>query len=85
VKVLKGELVLNTVAAWPNGVDVTLGAGGQILMPPDIIFGAARSAVHAAAVSAASVSAVPEPGTLVLLAVGALAALAVGLRRKFGR
>jgi autotransporter-associated beta strand protein len=76
--------------SWGDNIPINVGVGGVVTFATDITgplpaaAGSSAGVAHAPA-GAPSVSAVPEPGTLVLLAAGALAALAVGLRRKLGR
>jgi hypothetical protein len=85
ITVNKGEVELGNFQSLAVGAPITIGAQGQVSLRVDMTVAGAAGAVQRAAVSAPSVNAVPEPGTLVLLAAGALIALAVGLRRKLGR
>jgi hypothetical protein len=55
--------------------------GGQLVFAVDLILGAGSSAA-ARHVPAVEVSPVPEPGTLALAAVGALAIVGMWLRRR---
>jgi hypothetical protein len=80
--VINGEVDLTTSVALAAGTAIDIRAAGQVVLAIGMTEGPFGSAaVHRAPV-ATSVSAVPEPGTLLLLAVGALAAVVVWLRRK---
>ncbi len=56
-----GTLILDSSEALPSGASLIVGAGGTVIFAPSVL-----------AASQAEVAAVPEPGTLVLLAAGAL-------------
>jgi len=65
-----GTLVAASSFALPDGTSLTVGAGGTFIFDPT------AATALAAGSPAATLSAVPEPGTLVMLAIGALTALA---------
>ena len=71
-----GTLEVTTAGAIPNGSSLT--TVGCVLL----IFDSAVKPASPVEASAASVNAVPEPGTLGLLAVGALGLLGYGWRRR---
>ncbi len=70
-----GTLEITSAGAIPNGSSLSIGAGAAL------IFDSALSASPVEA-SAGAVNAVPEPGTLGLLAGGALGLLGYGWRRR---
>ena len=77
-----GTVVLTTAGALPDGSSLTVGAGGILVFDPSFSSNVVSGGVIAADV-AVGVATVPEPGTLVLLAVGAaLVAFASRRRRK---
>ena len=63
-----GTLYVTTSDTIADGTSLTVGAGGQFVFDPS------AAAAPGEALTGAVVAAVPEPGTLLLLAVGALAA-----------
>ena len=76
--VVSGTLVAATADAIPDDTSLTIGAGGTFIFDPS----QAAAPVVGSAIAAGSASAVPEPGTLVLLVVGALAAFIAWRRRR---
>ncbi len=74
-----GTLVLAINNSIPDGTNVTINTGGTLIF--DVNPAPAPIAVDALIPSGGAI-AVPEPGTLVLLIAGALAALAAQVRRK---
>jgi fibronectin-binding autotransporter adhesin len=78
-----GVLEIAASDALPNGGALTIGADGPLALAGGATAAAGSSMAGTAVTQAASPAAVPEPGTMLLLAAGALAALAMGLRRKF--
>jgi autotransporter-associated beta strand protein len=81
VKVSKGTLDITSGLAAHPGNDLVIEGGGQLVFAVDLILGAGSSAA-ARHVPAVEVSPVPEPGTLALAAVGALAIVGMWLRRR---
>ena len=68
--------------ALPSGMSLSVGAGGVFLFgPSQQVYGPIDGATPQTGV-AAGAAAVPEPGTLTLLAAGAIALAAYGLRRR---
>jgi autotransporter-associated beta strand protein len=87
--VSEGLLQIDSVSALPAGGSLTIDGTGSVVLSSGLgtsgssvasSQGVNSAVVHAAA--SGSTSPVPEPGTLVLLAVGALAGLVVALRRR---
>ncbi len=76
-----GTLIVTNNTALPSETSLTVGAGGTFVFDPSMV-GTSMSNDSVAALRGAMVAAVPEPGTLVLLAVGALAALLGAWRKK---
>ena len=64
-----GTLYVTDTAALPDGTSLTVGAGGTFVFDPQVSASAAVDASLSG--TAGRVDPVPEPGTLVLLAVGA--------------
>ncbi|MGA2253061.1 MAG: PEP-CTERM sorting domain-containing protein [Thermoguttaceae bacterium] len=63
-------------AALPEGMSLTVGAGGTFIFDPSV------AGEPVAVSSGAAVAAVPEPGTLMLAAAGALVAFAAWRRAR---
>ena len=72
-----GILVAATASAIPAGGALTVGAGGTFIFDPTAAGGPVEMGL-----SAAGVAAVPEPGTLALLAAGAVLGFAAWRRKK---
>ncbi len=68
-----GTLEITSAGAVPGGTSLTVGNGGAFVFDPSL--------AAAPVANSAAAAAVPEPGTLVLLAAGALGLLGYGLRR----
>ena len=71
-----GVLIVTAASALPTGTSLTVGAGGTFIFDP------MATAAPVAASPAGAVAAVPEPASLVLLGVGALALLGYRRRRR---
>jgi autotransporter-associated beta strand protein len=69
-----GTLYVTSSDALPKATSLTIGAGGTFVFDPSAASGPTVDSAAFAASPPAGVGAVPEPGTLALLAVGALAA-----------
>ena len=67
-----GTLEVLSSSALPDGTSLTIGAGATLIFDPSL----------AAAPAASSVAPVPEPGTLMLLAAGAVGLLAYAWRKR---
>jgi autotransporter-associated beta strand protein len=67
-----GTLEILSNSALPDETSLTVGAGGVFIFDPSL--------AGASVTNSAATAAVPEPGTLILLAVGALGLAAFGLR-----
>jgi autotransporter-associated beta strand protein len=76
--VSNGTLILTNNAAIADGTNLTIGNPSAFAAPvvPSPVAGIQTAS------SAATIAPVPEPGTLVLLAAGAICAAAVARRRK---
>ena len=74
-----GTLIVDSAGALPDGTSLTVGAGGTLIFDPSAASAPGESSFAASPVG---VAAVPEPGTLVLLAAGALPAAFAAWRRK---
>ena len=73
-----GTLIATTSGAIPDGTSLTVGAGGALIFEASAAAGGQSLAASCGAV----VAAVPEPGTLALLAVGAMLTLLYRRRRR---
>ena len=73
--VTAGTLVVTNNTALPDGMSLTVGTGGTFVFDPSL-----AGELIVGSSPAADVAAVPEPGTLALLAAGAMLA-AFGVRR----
>ena len=71
-----GVLIVTAASALPTGTSLTVGAGGTFIFDP------MATAAPVAASPAGAIAAVPEPASLVLLGVGALALLGYRRRRR---
>ena len=74
-RVIAGTLILTSNTALPDGTSLTVGAGGSL------VFDSSQAAL-AVVTALPSVAAVPEPGTLLLLTAGTVAAFTAWRRRK---
>jgi autotransporter-associated beta strand protein len=74
-----GTMYVASPTALPNGNALIIGAGGNFTFDPNQAFAPVSGN---AAVSPHGIGAVPEPGTLALLAAGALAAGGIGVWRR---
>ena len=70
-----GTLCVTNASAIPDGMSLTVGAGGTFIFDP-------LPAAGAPVTSSAATATVPEPGTRMLLAAGALGLAGYGLRRR---
>jgi len=73
-----GTLAVTSSTALPDNQSLTVGAGGTLIFDPSY----SGSSIIATPVSPLVVSPVPEPGTLALLAAGAVAGFVAWRRRK---
>ena len=73
-----GTLILTKNTAVADGASLTVGAGGVFIFDPTL---AAAGNAAAASPSGSALAAVPEPGTIILLSVGA--ALLLAYRRRY--
>ena len=71
-----GTLVVTNAGALPTGTSVTVGAGGTFVFDPTV------AAAPAAFAADSQIHPVPEPGSLVLLGIGAIGLVGYGLRRR---
>ena len=77
-----GDLVLASGGALRDGSSLFVGAGGAVTFDPTMAAAASTRSASEPGALGSSAAAVPEPGTLAILAVGALCGLAVrGWRR----
>jgi hypothetical protein len=70
ITVTSGTLLVEDIGALPAGGSLTIGAGGTVVLAGGL------SAADASGAAASQAAAVPEPGTVVLLAAGALLGMA---------
>ena len=75
--VVGGTLVVDSSTALPDGTSLTVGAGGTFMFDPSV-----ASAEPIASAAASQINPVPEPGTLLLLSVGAAGLLVCAWRRR---
>ena len=71
-----GTLIATNAYALPAGTSLNVGAGGTFIFDPSV------SAAPMASAAASQANPVPEPGTLVLLAAGAIGFLGYAWRRR---
>ena len=77
-----GDLYVTQSSAMLDGTPLTIGAGGAFIFDPTA-FGSSMDSRAAGDSGSLTASPVPEPGTLAILAAGALACLAVRARRRW--
>jgi fibronectin-binding autotransporter adhesin len=83
--VLAGTLEVGTANSLPVGGALTIGAGGAMVAESGLAAATASGLPNAAAANVAPATPVPEPGTISMLAAGAIAGLALCLRRRMNK